>query len=100
MCKYVLVLTLFSLLCACAPATRVTQVSGDLYQITKEGGWGYDLVELKQEVRNQAREFADAAGKQCEIVDEKIIPDDHVDVYPADDDTYQVTFRLINRAPR
>ena len=100
MLKKISLVVWVSLIFACAPVTRVNQISGDVYQISKEGGWGYDLVVLKEEVRNQAQRFAAAAGKQCEIIDEKTIPDARVDVYPADDDTYQVTFRLVDPSPR
>lgn len=82
---------------ACAPTTRVVQVSENVYQIKKEGGWGYDLKSLKQEVRNEASSFSTAAGKECEVIDEKVIPDERVDIYPADDDTFVLTFRLVDR---
>lgn len=72
--------------------TRVNQILGDVYQISKEGGWGYDLVELKGELRTEAQRFAAATGKQCDIIDEKTIPDARVVVYPADDDTYSAHF--------
>lgn len=75
----------------------MVQVSENVYQIKKEGGWGYDLKSLKQEVRNQASSFSTAAGKECEVIDEKVIPDERVDIYPADDDTFVLTFRLVNR---
>ena len=97
---YALPVLISMLLVACAPATRVTQVSPGLYQISKEGGWGFDLEALKREVKGQARQFAEAAGKQCEILDEKVTADPRIDVYPADDDTYTVTFRLVDRAVR
>jgi hypothetical protein len=75
----------------------VVQISNNVYQIKKEGGWGYDLKSLKQEVRNQASSFSAAAGKECEVIDEKVIPDERVDIYPADDDTFVLTFRLVDR---
>lgn len=84
---------------ACAPPTRVVQVTDNVYRISKEGGWGYDLKALKQEVGNQAQSFSAAAGKDYEIIDEKVTPDARVDIYPADDDTYALTFRLIDRKP-
>ena len=85
------------LMTGCAPMTRVTPVSDNLYSITKTGGWGYDLKALKEQVQNQAKQFAAATGKDYEIVDETVTPDSHVDIYPADDDTYSLTFRLINK---
>ncbi|MEY2696116.1 MAG: hypothetical protein RL333_254, partial [Pseudomonadota bacterium] len=30
-------------------------------------------------------------------IDEKVIPDERVDIYPADDDTFVLTFRLVDR---
>jgi len=84
-------------LSACAPTTRVVQVSDNVFRISKEGGWGYDLKALKQEVGNQARTFSASAGKDFEIVEEKVTPDERVDIYPADDDIYALTFRLVDR---
>lgn len=97
MIRNTLCLALGVFISACAPTTRVVQVSDNIYRISKDGGWGYDLKALKQEVRNQAKTFSAAAGKDCEIIDEKVTPDARVDIYPADDDTYVLTFRLINR---
>lgn len=82
---------------ACAPTTRVLQISDNVYRISKEGGWGYDLKALKEDVRNQAQNFSADAGKKCEIIDEQVVPDQRVDIYPADDDTYALTFRLVDR---
>lgn len=82
------------ILSACAPMTRVTHVSGDVYNITETGGWGYDLKALKSQVQDQAKQFAATAGKNYEIIDENVVPDSRVDIYPADDDTYSLTFRL------
>ncbi|MFZ4654663.1 MAG: hypothetical protein ACOYLM_09855 [Methylococcaceae bacterium] len=48
-------------------------------------------------MQNQAKQFAAATGKDYEIVDETVTPDSHVDIYPSDDDTYSLTFRLINK---
>jgi len=93
------ILLLSSVICivtGCAPITRVTHVSDDTYNITETGGWGYDLKALKSEVLNQAKQFASAAGKGYEVLDERVTPDSRVDIYPADDDTYSLTFRLIN----
>ena len=81
----------------CATESRVVQINGDVYQITKFGGWGYDLKALKSGVNAQARDFANSAGKDLEVVDESVTPDSRVDVYPADDDTYTLRFRLIER---
>ena len=84
-------------LTGCATESRVVSIDGDLYKITKFGGWGYDLKSLKSGVNAQARAFASSAGKDLEVVDESVTPDSRVDVYPADDDTYTLTFRLIER---
>lgn len=91
-----LLMTLF-ILTGCAPQTRVMKINDDLYKITETGGWGYDLNSLESEVHDQARLFASSAGKDLEVLDESVVPDTHVDVYPADDDTYSLTFRLIQR---
>ena len=90
---------LIVVLTACAPVTRVTQVAPDVYEIKKEGGWGYDLKALRQELEDQARTFALASGRAYEIVSVEMRPDDRVDVYPADDDTEILTFRLLNPLP-
>lgn len=82
------------LMVACTPIPRVIQLSDNLYQIRRTGGWGYDLNELEQEVREQAKIFSEGSGKTFEIIEEKIIPDTRVDIYPADNDTYVLTFRL------
>lgn len=87
-------------LAGCAPETRVVRVNGDTFKITKDGGWGYDLNALESGVQQQARDFASSAGKDLEIIDQTVTPDNHVDVYPADDDTYTLTFRLIDRAKK
>ncbi|MFZ4655073.1 MAG: hypothetical protein ACOYLM_12010 [Methylococcaceae bacterium] len=84
-------------LTSCAPTTRVNHVSDDVYNITETGGWGYDLKLLKSKVQNQAKQFAAAAGKEYELIDESVTPDTRVDIYPADDDTYSLTFRLNNK---
>ena len=97
MIRNTLFLVLEALISACAPTTRVVHVSDNVYRISKEGGWGYDLKALRQEVGNQAKSFSAAAGKDLEIIDEKVTPDSRVDIYPADDDTYALTFRLIDR---
>jgi hypothetical protein len=97
MVKISLYFSLFIFVSACAPNTRVIAMSDNVYRISKEGGWGYDLTALKQEVRSQAKNFSAAAGKDFEIIDEKVTPDARVDIYPADDDTYAITFRLIDR---
>lgn len=83
-------------LLACAPVTRVTPLPGGLYQIRQEGGWGYDLQALEQSLKAQAASFARAAGKDYQIVETTTEPDERVDVYPADDDTMTVTFRLLD----
>ena len=82
------------LLTACAPQHRVVKLSPDTYRISEAGGWGYDLNELKREVHAQAQTFAKAAGKGWEIVSESTEPDSQVGVYPADNDTYSLVFRL------
>jgi hypothetical protein len=97
MIKNTLYLVLVVFAAACAPTTRVLQISDNVYRISKDGGWGYDLKALQQDVRNQAKNFSAAAGKDFEIIDEKVTPDARVDIYPADDDTYAITFRLIDR---
>lgn len=93
-------LSFFMLISACAPTPRVEHISDNVYRITQDGGWGYDLKSLKQGVRDQAKNFSAAAGKECEIIDEQVMPDQRVDIYPADDDTYALTFRLVDRKPR
>ena len=97
MIRSTLYLALVVLNSACTPTTRVVKVSDNVYRISKEGGWGYDLKALKHEVRNPAKSFSAAAGKECEIIDEQVTPDQRVDIYPADDDTFALTFRLIDR---
>ena len=96
MIRHILYLVSLLMLTACAPTTRVVQISNNVYRISKEGGWGYDLTALKKDVRNQAQRFSAAAGKECQIIDEQVVPDSRLDIYPADDDTYAVTFRLID----
>lgn len=81
----------------CAPQTRVIPIGGEVYKITQTGGWGYDLKSLKMGVQQQAKTFAASAGKDLEVVDESTAPDVTVDVYPADDDTYSLTFRLVDK---
>lgn len=87
--------TVSLVLTACAPVTRVTQVAPDVYEIRKEGGWGYDLKSLRQELQDQAKTFAQASGRDYEILSTEVRPDERVDVYPADDDTEILTFRLL-----
>lgn len=93
----ILLLALAALATACAPQTRVIPVGGEVYKITQSGGWGYDLKSLKSGVQQQAKTFASSAGKDLEIIDESTVPDAKVDVYPADDDTYTLTFRLVEK---
>jgi hypothetical protein len=81
-------------LAACAPQHRVVKLSPDTYRISESGGWGYDLNELKREVQSQAQTFARAAGKDYELVSETTDPVTSVGVYPADNDTYTLVFRL------
>lgn len=97
MLKTALYTSLLIFVSACAPTTRVVAVSDNVYRISKVGGWGYDLNTLKREVRDQATSFSASAGKDCEFIDEQVVPDQRVDIYPADDDTYALTFRLVDR---
>ena len=61
------------------------------------GGWGYDLNDLKVEVKNSAETFARSAGKQMVVISEEVKPDETVGTYPAYDDTYTMRFRLVDR---
>lgn len=83
----------------CAPEHRVLQIEPDTYKITESGGWGYDLKDLKDEVKIQARIFAQSAGKSYVIVSEGIEPEKTVGVYPAYDDTYTLVFKLVDSHP-
>lgn len=78
----------------CTPAPRVKQNANNTYSIAETGGWGYNEAVLKRQVRDQAEAFARAAGKRLIILDEGLAPDEKVDVYPADEDTYTLTFQL------
>lgn len=97
MSRSLLLILALLIVMGCAPMTRVSHISDDVYSITKTGGWGYDLKALKTQVQSQAKQFADAAGKDYEVIDESVKPDTRVDIYPADDDTYSLTFRLMNK---
>jgi hypothetical protein len=81
----------------CSPAPRVKQNADNTYSISETGGWGYNEAVLKRQVKEQAEAFARSAGKRMLIVDEGLEPDSKVNVYPADEDTYTLTFRLTDR---
>jgi len=85
------------ILAGCSPAPRVKQNADNTYSISETGGWGYNEAVLKRQVREQAEAFARSAGKRMWVVDEGLEPDAKVDVYPADEDTYTLTFRLTDR---
>lgn len=87
------------MLVGCAPEHRVLKIEPDTYKITESGGWGFDLRELKDEVKAEAKVFAESAGKKLVIVSETIEPDKTVDVYPAVDDTYTLVFKLVEKNP-
>ena len=96
----VMALTGFITACASNPSSSsVKQISPDTYEVSQLGGWGYDLSDLKSEVRKTAHTFASSAGKQMVVISEEVKPDERVSTYPADDDTYILRFRLVDRAP-
>jgi hypothetical protein len=89
------------LLVACAttaPTPNVKQISQDTYEVNKVGGWGYDLHDLKKQVKDTAELFAKSAGKDMVIISEEVQPDNTVGTYPAYDDTYKLKFRLVEKA--
>jgi hypothetical protein len=75
----------------------VLKNSDGSYSISKVGGWGYDLGSLKAEVKQDAANYAKGAGKTLEIVSESVQPETQVGVYPAYDDTYSLTFKLVEK---
>ena len=88
------------LLVACAtsvPASQVKKLSQDTYEINKVGGWGYDLRDLKSEVKASAELFAKSAGKDMVVISEDVKPDATVGTYPAYDDAYTLRFRLVDK---
>jgi len=98
--KYFFVLFTSLVLIACAtsaPSSGIKQLSQDTYEISRAGGWGYDLRDLKAEVKGSAELFANSAGKDMVVVSENVKPDDKVGTYPAYDDTYTLRFRLIDK---
>ena len=96
----VMAMTGFITACASNPSSpSVKQISPDNYEVSQLGGWGYDLSDLKSEVRKTADTFASSAGKQMVVISEEVKPDERVSTYPADDDTYILRFRLVDRAP-
>lgn len=86
-------------LSSCASEHRVLKIEPDSYRITESGGWGYDLKDLKEEVKTQAKRFAESAGKNYVVVSEEIEPEKTVGVYPAYDDTYTLIFKLVDKNP-
>jgi hypothetical protein len=95
--KILLTLALASILGACASTSPVLKNSDGSYSISKVGGWGYDLGSLKAEVKQDAANYAKGAGKTLEIVSESVQPETQVGVYPAYDDTYSLTFKLVEK---
>jgi hypothetical protein len=98
--KYIFVLFGSFFLVACAtsaPTSDIKMLSQDTYEISRSGGWGYDLRELKKEVKSSAELFANSAGKDMVVMSESTKPDDKVSTYPAYDDTYTLQFRLVDR---
>lgn len=94
-----LALTGFVTACASNPSpSPVKQISPDTYELSQLGGWGYDLSDLKSEVRKTADTFASSAGKQMVVISEEVKPDERVSTYPAYDDTYTLRFRLVDKA--
>lgn len=88
------------LLVACAtsaPTSQVKKLSQDTYEINKAGGWGYDLRDLKSEVKASAELFSKSAGKDMVVISEEVKPDATVGTYPAYDDTYVLRFRLVDK---
>jgi hypothetical protein len=98
--KKIIVLAISSTLMACVNAvspSAVNKISSDTYEISRVGGWGYDLNDLKLEVKNSAETFARSAGKQMVVISEEVKPDETVGTYPAYDDTYTLRFRLVDK---
>lgn len=98
--KYIFALFFSFLLVACATSAQnsdIKKVSQDTYEISRAGGWGYDLRDLKKEVNDSAKLFANSAGKDMVVISENTKPDDRVSTYPAYDDTYTLQFRLVDR---
>jgi len=98
--KKLFVLAVSASLMACvSPGSppAVNTISADTYEITRVGGWGYDLNDLKLEVKSSAETFARAAGKQMIVISEEVKPDETVGTYPAYDDTYTLRFRLTDK---
>ena len=98
--KYIFLLFFSLLLVACAtsaPKSDIKKLSQDTYEISRAGGWGYDLRDLKKEVKDSAELFAHSAGKDMVVISESTKPDDRVSTYPAYDDTYTLQFRLVDK---
>jgi len=99
--KKITALALVGFITACASnpsSSSVKQISPDTYEVSQLGGWGYDLSDLKSEVRKTADTFASSAGKQMVVISEEVKPDERVSTYPAYDDTYVLRFRLVDKA--
>ncbi len=98
--KKITSVSISALLTACVNAmspSPVNQLSPGIYEITRVGGWGFDLAELKNEVRSSAEIFATSAGKDMVIISEEVEPDEKVGTYPAYDDRYKLRFRLVEK---
>jgi hypothetical protein len=98
--KHTFVLLASFAMVACAtsaPSSGIKQLSQDTYEISRAGGWGYDLRDLKKEVKSSAELFAKSAGKDMVVISENVKPDNKVGTYPAYDDTYTLRFRLVDK---
>lgn len=96
----ILSLLLPAALAACVPTPPVTENNDGTYTISQTGGWGYDMHDVKTEVKQQANQFARQAGKDLVILNEEVRPMRSYGTYPSYDDTYTLTFRLGERTAR